>query len=156
MSCPCFSDRVLNWYILPNALMFSPGNALWITSFLGFGLRILGPRVLSLPLALESLAIYLFFFKINRKKIHPLFHAQKKLPLLLWHISSQFLFVCIESFASLFNPVCVFVHLLNVTVSMYYLYNHKIWGKDKGGSLKSIFVVHCFSQNYLWKVILQI
>lgn len=109
MSCPCFSDRVLNLYILSNALMFSTGNALWTTSFLGFGLRILGPRVLSLPLALESLTIYLFFFKINRKIIHSLFHAQRKLPLLLRHISSQFLFVCIESFASLLNPVYIFV-----------------------------------------------
>lgn len=124
---------------------------------LGFGLRILGPRVLSLPLALESLAIYLFFFKVSRKKsthysmlresyhyycglFPPSFFLYASKVLLPSSILYVFLFTCIVS-----QWACITCIITKFGV-----------GGDKGGSFKSIFVVHCFSQNFPWEVVLQV
>ena len=100
MSCPCFPDSALNSYMLPNAWAFPRAVLPGPSASLGFSLRILGPRGLSLAPALESLAIYHFSFKMNRKKIHSSFCFQGKWPLPFWHTSSRFLFLCIKSFAS--------------------------------------------------------
>lgn len=67
MSCSCFSDRVLNLYILSNAWMFSKGNALWTTSFLGFwSTNTRSESAVTSP-GFGELS-YLFIYEINRKK----------------------------------------------------------------------------------------
>lgn len=68
MSCPCFSDSVLNFYILPNAWVFSTRNALWTIHFLGFQSQNTGSESAVTSPSFAELGYFPFLFKINRKK----------------------------------------------------------------------------------------
>lgn len=134
MSCPCFPDSVLNLYILLNAWIFSTRNAHWTFSFLGF--RSKNTRFESTVIfpGFGDLGYLSFFFslcRINRKK-----KKSTHYPMLRENYHYRFgtfppNFFCNASEILLppapLNSVYIFVLFHNLTISVYYFYNHNIW-----------------------------